>query len=379
MKRASTGSLLAWLMAALLIAAAVTQVNAQSAEPGEGKLQLAGSSKPRVRMGSNLTLIADGELARSISDELAKGAGALMLYLDGVRMENLPVRRLVSKAPGTTAFAFHLVRNAQDDQNRKAWDALLQTQASFNMDVDVAVGVGKSPERLIDATENATLYVADVTAIATVVIVALIILFVVFGLLIKRSRMLRDEQTGFYSLGKSQMAFWGLLVVLTFIGVWILTGTMERIPTQALILLGISAGTGLSAVLIGRDDATKRAATMQTRAQLKIEETDLLAKQAGNTITPAEAARLVTVQAEIRAIDDGLVAGQPRGFWRDIINDGRGTSFHRLQVVIWTLVLGAVFVGAVLQTMSMPEFPETLLVLMGISNGTYLGFKVAES
>jgi hypothetical protein len=49
-----------------------------------------------------------------------------------------------------------------------------------------------------------------------------------------------------------------------------------------------------------------------------------------------------------------------------------------VQVVIWTLVLGAVFVRSVLQTISMPEFPETLLVLMGISNATYLGFKTAE-
>jgi len=27
---------------------------------------------------------------------------------------------------------------------------------------------------------------------------------------------------------------------------------------------------------------------------------------------------------------------------------------------------------------SMPEFPETLLVLQGISAGTYLGFKIPE-
>ncbi len=45
---------------------------------------------------------------------------------------------------------------------------------------------------------------------------------------------------------------------------------------------------------------------------------------------------------------------------------------------LWTIVLGMVFVGAVRQVMSMPEFPETLLVLMGISNATYLGFKIPE-
>jgi hypothetical protein len=49
-----------------------------------------------------------------------------------------------------------------------------------------------------------------------------------------------------------------------------------------------------------------------------------------------------------------------------------------LQVVIWTLVLGVVFVVSVIQTMSMPEFPGSLLILMGVSNVTYLGFKIPE-
>ena len=66
------------------------------------------------------------------------------------------------------------------------------------------------------------------------------------------------------------------------------------------------------------------------------------------------------------------------GFWQDICDDGNGLSFHRLQVVIWTAVLGVVFVGSVSRTMSMPEFSDTLLTLLGISNGTYLGFKIPE-
>jgi hypothetical protein len=88
--------------------------------------------------------------------------------------------------------------------------------------------------------------------IYAVVIGAILVLLAAFILLILGTRMLRDEQTGLYNPGKSEMAFWGFLVALTFIGVWILTGTMARIPAQALMLLGISAGTGLSAILIGR-------------------------------------------------------------------------------------------------------------------------------
>lgn len=53
-------------------------------------------------------------------------------------------------------------------------------------------------------------------------------------------------------------------------------------------------------------------------------------------------------------------------------------SFHRLQVVIWTVVLGVVFLDAVAEAISIPELPKELLVLQGMTNGTYLGFKIPE-
>src|ERR1700757_4175611 len=50
-------------------------------------------------------------------------------------------------------------------------------------------------------------------------------------------------------------------------------------------------------------------------------------------------------------------------------------SFHRFQMIVWTLVLGVVFCSEVLTKLGMPNFDSTLLILMGISSGTYLGFK----
>jgi hypothetical protein len=53
-------------------------------------------------------------------------------------------------------------------------------------------------------------------------------------------------------------------------------------------------------------------------------------------------------------------------------------SLARLQIGIWTLVLAVIFARSVYRDLAMPEFDATLLGLMGISNGTYLGFKGAE-
>ena len=62
---------------------------------------------------------------------------------------------------------------------------------------------------------------------------------------------------------------------------------------------------------------------------------------------------------------------------RDLISDDHGiVALDRLQVVVWTLVLGGIFLSSVLAYLTMPEFSATMLALMGISSGTYIGFKL---
>jgi hypothetical protein len=66
------------------------------------------------------------------------------------------------------------------------------------------------------------------------------------------------------------------------------------------------------------------------------------------------------------------------GFLQDILRDETGVSFHRFQMAAWTVILGFVFVISVYQDLAMPEFSATLLGLMGISSGTYVGFKIPD-
>jgi hypothetical protein len=67
-----------------------------------------------------------------------------------------------------------------------------------------------------------------------------------------------------------------------------------------------------------------------------------------------------------------------QGFLRDVLSDENGISLYRFQLFIWTLVLGVIFCASVYDGLAMPQFSTTLLGLMGISSGTYLGFKVPE-
>ncbi len=49
-------------------------------------------------------------------------------------------------------------------------------------------------------------------------------------------------------------------------------------------------------------------------------------------------------------------------------------SLHRCQIAIWTLIVVIIYVIDLINTMHLPDIPDRLVVLMGISGGTYLGF-----
>jgi len=88
--------------------------------------------------------------------------------------------------------------------------------------------------------------------------------------------------------------------------------------------------------------------------------------------------RLAQVNQQLQGITPPSTAGHSQGLLRDILRDGSGYSFHRFQIFAWTIVLGIIFLSAVYNSLAMPEFSTTLLGLMGISSGTYIGFKFPE-
>ena len=104
-----------------------------------------------------------------------------------------------------------------------------------------------------------------------------------------------------------------------------------------------------------------------------------------NSTPPPDAATQLRLQTEItdrlikmRTYEDLTRPFVSQGWFRDMTTDANGPALHRLQVFIWTLVLGGVFVIGIYRDLSMPEFSNTLLALMGITSAGYLGFKYPE-
>lgn len=216
---------------------------------------------------------------------------------------------------------------------------------------------------------------------------------VLFFWLVRKSDILRD--TGPrppggarrpYSLGRSQMAFWFFLVMGSYLLIWLITGDRNAMPGSVLGLMGISAATALGAAFV---DFGKRQGAASELESLRGEETSLKTRiaQLESLQTPSQdeqrelaekRGRLVQVTQKIEQLSAATSGVASENFVKDIMTDATGISLHRFQIVVWTLVLGLVFCTEVYHSLAMPEFNETLLALMGISAGTYLGFKFPE-
>ncbi len=248
-------------------------------------------------------------------------------------------QRIVSATPecalegNLVTFNLGRVNRAEED----AWAYLLATRHAFRTNVDVTLGLGDA-DTLSSRALGAELVLVNrgwgITALVGLLLVAIGIVY--FG---RRSNMLRDsgedpaEGRRPYSLGRVQVAWWFFIVLGSFLLITLLVGATAAIPASVLGLMGISSGTFLAAEIV---DANRQAPETP----------------------PAPASS--------------------KGFLRDVLASRGGVSFHRFQILVWTLVLGIYFAIKVSNSLAMPDFQATLLGLMGISNGTYLGMKIPE-
>ena len=101
--------------------------------------------------------------------------------------------------------------------------------------------------------------------------------------------------------------------------------------------------------------------------------------------SPPSEIEVLAGELELVAVQKSEFEKMPDTAWKrlfaDWLSEGGSDkySFHRFQMLAWTLLLGFIFVAKVVGDRSMPEFNAMTLALSGISAGTYLGFKFPEA
>ncbi len=329
-------------------------------------------------------------------------ASKLVPYLNGLAIRgNYPEEIHASK----NHLHFHLQITPE---NKKAWIDLLGAPDAARKAVAFSVGLeNQTPfDSVYDQTRPQWL-----TVISPVYgIVALVVVLVTFILLIwlaRTTNLIRDGgacpvpgKRRPYNLGRTQMAFWFFLIYASYVTIWLITAALDTITASLLALMGISAGTALSEAMIDSGKMSANANQLQSLAAEKqsLEQTipdlqsQVTAINSKDTLRPEDTSnrdslnnqlqtsrtRLAQINQQLQALTPSADAGVSKGFLRDVLSDASGYSFHRFQIFAWTIVLGIMFVSSVYNNLTMPEFSATLLGLMGISSGTYIGFKFPE-
>jgi hypothetical protein len=332
----------------------------------------------------------------------------LTLFLDDAEIKKLyPESVNLSK----NELKFNLRRDADSKQ---AWNSLLTKPTEPRRSVKVSVGPeGKTAWDVdVKTPQNFMLQVYYPNWLKVCVVLFLIAL-AIFLWLARRGNIIRDSQPPEppvgamkpYSLARTQVAWWFFVILGSFMFIGLVTWDYNTITTSSLVLLGIGAGTGLGAAMVDSNKHESASSDLQTlkprqaklvayvgelSAKIKDVETKSIASPA--TATPEELAALGGWRTELAAKDAELeqlnvkvadaesARSKPvsEGFINDVLSDVNGVTFHRFQIVVWTVVLGFIFILSVWNHLQMPEFDDKVLALMGISAGTYLGFKIPE-
>ncbi len=380
-------------------------VKVADAKPGEPVV--AGLNYEIIVTVNNLMEEVDRQ-AQSSDPAAGLDPNRLVLFLDDVEMKKLYPEAVI---PQSNELRFKLRR---DDETKEAWDDLLARPESATRS-NLKVGVGPEGKTAWpqdkNVKQNFTLRVYDRTWLNWGAVLFLIAV-AIFLWLAKISNIVRDSQppepaegaSKPYSLARVQVAWWFFIILGSFLFLLLVTRDYNTLNTQALVLLGIGTGTALGSAMIDankRESATGDLRTLKPQqvtlaavvTELRAKAADVEARRAaGQDVTPdeltalggwrtelaAKEAELAQLNVEVADVESARSKPVSAGFIRDVLSDVNGVAFHRFQIIVWTLVLGFIFMSRVWSTLRMPEFDDKLLALMGISAGTYLGFKIPE-
>jgi hypothetical protein len=353
---------------------------ALAAGPPTGPVVLA-VDPPSAGLGDAITLTV-GDLQDVIT--AAQGCENILLFIDGSPLLGLPPNRC---DPDSGHIGFVLKRTPE---NQDTLNQILRRPTSFDRAVQVTVG--SSPTRSYPRNNN------DVSLELKQIPQAEFTFFVVIALLTialvvtlgRRTSLLREsggdpdrkQNRRPYSLGRTQQAFWFTLAVLAYIFVWLVTDQLDSLSQSTLLLIAISSGTALASEALSRSQLEKLQAEL-ARLRSGRAKADERREEAGKPDASAASLRAATdqlaeIDARIKTTEAAIGKNDTQGFLRDLVQDSNGVSLQRLQIMVWTLVLGGIFLDEVYAHLTMPEFSATLLTLMGISSGTYLAGKSSE-
>jgi hypothetical protein len=322
----------------------------------------------------------------------------IVLFLNGHPVKSLTPYPPTN--PGDKVLNFVLSRT---EASKEAWTAILGRPGFDTREIEVSIGfedqfplkptTAKLPRLNLDIIPSGWFI------LWCVIFIGMLALFFISA---RRSNIIRDGNpiagdtpgvSATYSLSRSQGAWWFFVILAAYLLIGIVTGDFSNsINSTAIILLGIGAGTVLGSAAIDAQKSTPadlqaerdKAASLRTELDQLDKDMAEIKKKLQAAAPPTDVQQLTLdlgrkqeERAQKLSAYRKLVRNS-EGFLKDILSDANGISFHRFQLFAWTVVLSIIFIKEVYENLAMPTFNTTLMGLLGLSAGTYLGLKIPE-
>jgi hypothetical protein len=267
-------------------------------------------------------------------ETIMKGSNKkVVLYIDDLALPGVYARFGDIPDSSDSRIVIFFIPRTQDVV--EIWDQLAlankQSESFFEALPYVSIGLEGEGETSIISKIKYKLELADqkmflfCSLIVVLLLISFILIIIKTDILNVSSYKSPNGKKAPYCLAHTQMAIWFFTIISSWLMLYVLRHSVGTITSSLVILMGISSATS-----IGN-----------------------MATQTGKNNNKR----------------------QSRGFLRDIVSEDSGkVSFHKFQMLAWTLVLVIVFIRQVYHLYVMPEFDSSLLVLMGLSSGTYVAF-----
>ncbi len=269
---------------------------------------------------------------RYLIDNVAKGKkDSIILYINNIPMWDIhPHSISIDSKIDTGLIVFCLSRKS------KALENLRPYYKTYIKPLYSVISVGVKENGPMETKAWFYLYYINIVFLSITFLLMVLIVFLILFLAKKYHFLqIEDKEKAPYSLAHIQLIFWTILISFSYVYLWIVNREMPDLPSSVLVLIGISIGTkGV-------------AGYMDYTANIK---------------NPAR------------------VPKKRMGFLHDILSDENGViNIQRGQMVIWTLVLGFIYIQTFINDLHICDFNSNILALMGISSGAYALLKPLEA
>jgi hypothetical protein len=327
--------------------------------------------KDRAGLDDKISVKVDnlGELMKLVGNDINR---IELKINDKIFPELRPLRKV-----DDNTLEYQLVKN---EKTQEVWDTLANSSRLIVMPVTVALALDKKEgNEQVDVWGSDFKLILRNDIINTYLFVGGVMLFAFSFLKIGKfdARLRNYGPESPYSLALVQMAIWYYIVTMSFIYLTATSGGLPELNNSTMILLGISSATAVGAKVIDSANIDKsqsegRDAAGKAPAQDSVQ---------NSTQDPAQSSSQNPAQVEKNAnsLSKKIAEWKSRGFIYDILSDEYGIALSRFQIFVWTIIMVIIFVYYVVTTKAVPDFSDSnLLLLMGISSGSYVGYKLKE-